>query len=356
MNILYAVIAILFFGLVVSVHELGHFAAAKACGVRVEEFAVGMGPAILKKQKGETLYSLRILPFGGYCAMSGEDGASEDPRAFINQAPWKRLIVLVAGSLMNLLLGYLLVWVFFIGAKAFTAPVIFSFMDGCPYEATETEEGFRVGDRILSIDGKNVYMLSDVSEFLASGGPDYDIAVKRDGKKVRLSQYHMVPQEYEGQEGKLFGFNFGYEEATFPVKLRHSFEMTAEFGRWVWMGIRQIFAGEVKSSDLAGPVGIVSQMVETGEQAENVSEGLFSLVYMGAFIAVNLAMMNMLPIPALDGGRVFFLLVTWLIEKITGKKVDPKYEGAIHAAGMILLLALMALIMFGDIKRIITGG
>ena len=356
MTILYVLIAVLFFGILVIVHELGHFAAAKACNIRVEEFSVGMGPAIFKKQKGETLYAVRAVPFGGYCAMTGEDGESDDPRAFGNQSPWKRLLVLCAGSFMNFVMGYLLVWVFFIGAKAFAAPIIESFMDGCPYIASENAPGFAVGDRILSIDGHRIYMYSDVSDFLAKGNGDFNIVLKRGNEKVRLENYHMVPVEYEGQEKKMYGFNFGYEEATFKTKLRHSWDMTMEFGRWVWMGLDSLFSGEANVSDLSGPVGIVDLMAETGEQAESVSDALFSMVYLGAFIAVNLAMMNMLPIPALDGGRVFLLIVSCVIEKITGRKLDPKYEGYIHGAGMVLLLALMAFIMFNDIVRIITGG
>ena len=355
MTIVYLIIAILFFGILVIIHELGHFSVAKACNVRVEEFSVGMGPAVFQREKGETKYSIRAIPFGGFCAMTGEDGESEDPRAFVNQAPWKRILILCAGSFMNLVLGYLLVWVFFIGAKAFTAPIIESFMDGCPYEATETTDGLKVGDRILSINGHRIYMYSDVSDFLSEGNGVYDITVERDGKKIRLEDFEMVRLEYEGQENKMFGFTFGYEEATFPVKVRHSFGMTAEYGRWVWMGLHSLFSGEASVDDLSGPVGIVDMMAETGEQAESVSDAIFSLIYIGAFIAVNLAIMNMLPIPGLDGGRLFLLIVTWIIEKITGHKLDPKYEAYINGAGMLLLLALMAFIMFNDVVRIFKG-
>ena len=351
MSILYIVIGILIFGLLVAVHELGHFAVAKACGVKVNEFAVGMGPAIVKKQKGETLYSLRCIPFGGFCAMEGEDEETDDPRAFTRQKPWKRLLILAAGSAMNFLMGYLIVLILFSGAGGFRAPVIESFMEGCPYESAE---GLQPGDRFLRIDGKRVWQYYDVGELLAGGGEEHDIVVRRGGRRVKLEDYRMVPVEYEGQERKMYGFYFGIDEPTIGNKLRYSGATTMEFARMVWDALGQLVGGKVSVNDLSGPVGIVDMMAETGEQAESVSAGLYDIFYLGAFIAVNLAVMNMLPIPALDGGRIFFLLVTALIEAVSRKKLDPKYEGYVHAAGMILLLALMAYVLFHDIFRIVT--
>ena len=351
MSVLFIVIAILLFGVLVVIHELGHFAMAKAFGVRVDEFAVGMGPAIVKKQRGDTTYSLRCVPFGGYCAMSGEDEKSDDPRAFTNQAPWKRAIILCAGSFMNFLLGFAIVLSLYASAAAFRAPVLVDFMDGCPYES---EQGLHQNDRIWSIDGHRIYQYYDVSDFLAQGDGVYDIVVKRDGKKVELKDFAMTPTEYEGYEQKMYGFYFGYDEATPLVKVRAAWETCMEFGRWVWKGLSELVGGNVSMQDMAGPVGIVDMMAETGEQAATTADGIYDILYFGAFIAVNLAMMNMLPIPALDGGRVFLLLVTWVIETVSKKKLDPKYEGYIHAAGMVLLLALMAFVMLNDIIRIVT--
>ena len=352
MSILYIAVGILIFGLLIAVRELGHFAAAKTCGVKVTEFAVGMGPAIVKKQKGETLYSLRCIPFGGYCAMEGEDGESEDPRAFSAQKGWKRLIILAAGSLMNFVTGLVIVLILFSNAGGFRAPVIEGFMKGCPYESAE---GLQRGDRFLRIDGKRVWQYYDVSELLArSGTEEHDIVVLREGRRVKLDDFHFVPVEYEGQENKMYGFYFGTDPATGLNKLRYAWGTTMEFVRMVRDALGQLFGGKVSVNDLSGPVGIVDMMAETGENSESVSDALYNIFYLGAFIAVNLAVMNMLPIPALDGGRVFLLLVTALIEAITRKKLDPKYEGYIHAAGMILLLALMAYVMFHDIIRIVT--
>ena len=222
-------------------------------------------------------------------------------------------------------------------------------MEGCPYEGAD---GLQVGDRFVKVDGHRIYQYYDVGDFLRQGDGTYDLVLRRDGKKVVLKDYEMTPRLYEGQERELFGFNFGYEEATFPVKVRYSWDTAMEFGRMVWMGLGQLVHGEVGLRDMSGPVGIVDLMAETGESAESTSDAVFNILYLGAFIAVNLAIMNMLPIPALDGGRVFLLLVTLVIETVTRRKLNPKYEAWIHAGGMALLLTLMAVIMFNDIVKL----
>ena len=352
MTILYVILAIVLFGVLIAVHELGHFAAAKACGVKVEEFAIGMGPVLWKKQGGETQYSLRLVPIGGFCAMAGEDESSEDPRAFTNQAAWKRAIILAAGAFMNFLLGLIIVLLLYANAGAFRAPVLAGFMDGCPYESAA---GLQTGDKFYRIDGHRIYMQYNVADFLSRGDGVHDLVIVRDGKKLALNDFTLVPLEYEGYDTKMYGFYFGYEEATFGKKIEYSWNTAMEFGRMVWMGLGQLVSGEVGVKDLSGPVGIVDLMAETGEQAESASDALYNILYLGAFIAVNLAVMNLLPIPALDGGRIFLLLVTWGIESVTKKKLNPKYEGYIHGAGMVLLLGLMAFVMLNDIIKIIMG-
>ncbi len=352
MSILYVAVGILLFGLMIAVHEFGHFAVAKACKVRVDEFSIGMGPAIFKKQKGETLYSLRCIPMGGYCAMAGEDESSDDPAAFTSKKPWQRMLILAAGSFMNFVMGLVIVIILYSGASAFKAPVVAGFMEGCPYEGVNA---LQAGDRIHSIDGKRVYQYYNVSEFIANGDGEYDIVVVRNGKKVALDDFKLIPLEYEGQQNKMYGFSLGLDEANFVNTMRHSWNTTMEFGRMVWMGLSQLFSGDVGVQDMSGPVGIVDLMAETGKQAESTRAGLSRIFYLGAFIAVNLALMNMLPIPALDGGRIFFLALTWIIESITRKKLDPKYEGYIHGAGMLLLLGLMGYVMLNDIFKIVSG-
>ena len=351
---MYIIIAIIIFGILIAIHEFGHFMAAKLCGVKVEEFAIGMGPALFKKQKGETVYALRILPIGGFCAMAGEDEESDDPRAFTNQGFWKKFVILCAGSFMNLVLGIVLILIMYAGAQAFVTPTIDHFMDGCPYEGAEA---MQAGDTFYSIDGQRIYLVSDVSSFLMRGDGVYDIVMLRDGEKVELKDFALTTNTYAeyANEGPKYGFVFGYTEATFGTKLEYTWNTTLEFSRLVWLGLGDLINGKVGLKDMSGPVGIVDMMNEVGQQAESAKAAADNLLYISAFIAVNLAIMNMLPIPALDGGRVFLMIVTVIIEAVSRKKLDPKYEGYIHLGGMVLLLGLMALVMYNDIAKLITG-
>ena len=351
---MYIIIAIIIFGILIAIHEFGHFMAAKLCGVKVEEFAIGMGPALFKKQKGETVYALRILPIGGFCAMAGEDEESDDPRAFTNQGFWKKFVILCAGSFMNLVLGIVLILIMYAGAQAFVTPTIDHFMDGCPYEGAEA---MQAGDTFYSIDGQRIYLVSDVSSFLMRGDGVYDIVMLRDGEKVELKDFALTTKTYAeyANEGPKYGFVFGYTEATFGTKLEYTWNTTLEFSRLVWLGLGDLINGKVGLKDMSGPVGIVDMMNEVGQQAESAKAAADNLLYISAFIAVNLAIMNMLPIPALDGGRVFLMIVTVIIEAVSRKKLDPKYEGYIHLGGMVVLLGLMALVMYNDIAKLITG-
>ena len=351
---MYIIIAIIIFGILIAIHEFGHFTAAKLCGVKVEEFAIGMGPALFKKQKGETVYALRILPIGGFCAMAGEDEESDDPRAFTNQGFWKKFVILCAGSFMNLVLGIVLILIMYAGAQAFVTPTIDHFMDGCPYEGTEA---MQAGDTFYSIDGQRIYLVSDVSSFLMRGDGVYDIVMLRDGEKVELKDFALTTKTYAeyANDGPKYGFIFGYTEATFGTKLEYTWNTTLEFSRLVWLGLGDLINGKVGLKDMSGPVGIVDMMNEVGQQAESTKAAADNLLYISAFIAVNLAIMNMLPIPALDGGRGFLMIVTVIIEAVSHKKLDPKYEGYIHLGGMVLLLGLMALVMYNDITKLITG-
>jgi Predicted membrane-associated Zn-dependent proteases 1 len=354
---LYILVAILVFGVLIAVHELGHFLAARACGVQVLEFAIGMGPAIAQKTtKRGTKVSWRCLPFGGYCAMEGEDSDSGDPRAFTNSAPWKRLVILVAGAAMNFLLGFLLIVVFFSQLPSFTTPTITNFMDNCPYESTS---GLQQGDVFWKIDGHRIYTSSDVSLYLARNTSDYkDIVVLRDGQKVALNRFYMVQRDYvdeeTGETVQKYGFYFGVKESGFGAQMKYSWYCSLDFVREVWMGLSDLFTGAVSIKQMTGPVGIVDIIAQVGNQSPSVFDALLNIAYLTAFIAINLAVVNLLPLPALDGGRVFFLLVTWVVERVIRQKVNPKYEGYINTAGLLLLMALMVYVMYNDIARIIT--
>lgn len=351
---MYIALAIIIFGILIASHELGHFLAAKAAGVRVLEFSMGMGPVLLKKQGKETLYSLRALPVGGFCAMEGEDEKSDDPRAFGNQSIIRRLIILVAGAATNFILGFVLILIIFTSMQGFTVPTISGFMDGFPYEG---EQGFLEGDTIYKINGERIYFSSNVGTFMARrNGETADIVLIRDGEKVYLDDFYIVPHEYEqnGEKVTKYGMYFGYSDSGAGAKLKYSWYCALDFARMARMGLVDIITGVVGFEDLSGPVGIVSIINDVGQESATFPEALSNIAYLWAFISINLAVVNLLPIPALDGGRILFLVVTWAAEKIAKRKINPKYEGYIHAAGLVLLLGFMVFVMFNDIVRIIS--
>lgn len=351
---LYIIVGILFFGVLIAVHEGGHFLAAKSLDVQVNEFSIGMGPGIFKKQKGETLYSLRILPFGGYCAMEGEDEENGNPRAFSAKALWKKLIILVAGPAANLLAGFLILVVLFSTVPAYNVPVISDFLEGFPCAG---EEGLMPGDRILSVNGKRVAVYADVSMRLSAAGEGpKDIVVRRNGEKVLLKDLPLNPREYDynGKTTTMYGLIFSKEEATFAGALRESLATCDYFSRSVWQGLAMMAGGQVGLQDMSGPVGIVTYLGEAGSQSADMAAGLRNVCYIVALIAVNLAIMNLLPIPALDGGRVFLLLVGAVYRLFTRRELNPKYEAYLNAGGLVLLLMLMAVITFSDILKLVN--
>jgi len=348
----YIVLAILLFGVLVFVHELGHFITAKLSGVQVNEFSLFMGPALIKKQKGETLYALRCIPIGGYCAMEGEDGDSDNPRAFGNAKLWKRLIILVAGSFMNFVAGVLIA-VLFVSIRFDVLPgtTFGTFAEGCPYES---ESAFQVGDTIYSIDGERVYIGGDISMLLARSSTQvYDVVVIRDGKKVELKDLELKTRDYNGEER--YGFTFPVREKTVGSVLAYSWNQCRDFARLVRLGLQDLITGKAGLNEMSGPVGIVSVVTQAGKESATVGIGVLNVLYFFSFIAINLAVMNLLPIPALDGGRVVCLLLTALVEKIIRRKLNPKYEAYLHGAGMVILLLFMAFITFKDIFKLFGG-
>ena len=342
--------AILLFSFLIFIHEFGHFAAAKLSGVQVNEFAMFMGPALWKKQIGETLYSIRLIPIGGFCAMEGEDEDTDNPRSFQKAAWWKRLVILVAGAAMNFLAGVLLMFVVYMPAQAVVEPVITSFE---AFATVDGEQGLQVGDRILEVDGEKIYVQSDFSLILSLNPGDYhDLVVERGGRKVAIPDLHMEKHPVireDGTQQMLFGMNFTLQELTFGGKVRYAWYQCLDTVRMVRLSLQMLITGKAGLSDMSGPVGIVQQMSTVAEASDTVLDALLNMLYFGAFIAINLAVMNLLPIPALDGGRIVGVLVTTAVEAVTRKKLNPKYEGYLHAAGMIFLLGLMAVVMFKDI-------
>ena len=352
MKIVYILIAILAFGVLIADHELGHFLMARLCGVKVNEFSIGMGPALLKKQAKETLYSLRLVPIGGYCAMEGEDEETGDPRAFSVQRRLKKFAILVAGAFNNFLLGFVIILLLVLLVyNSFAVPVIAGFADGFPRNG---EAGLMVGDTIYSINGYRLYYSQDIST--AVGLDDdgvMDVVVIRDGRKVTLPRYRLEAREYDGVTR--LGIDLTLVKATLGEKLKYSCYTCYNFVRMIRISLHMLLTGAVGLRDMSGPVGIVSTISQVATESESVGEGLLNVLYLVAFIAVNLSVMNLLPIPALDGGRIFFLVITWVIEKIIRRRCNPRVEGYVHYVGMILLLGLMAVIMISDVVKIFHG-
>jgi regulator of sigma E protease len=306
-----------------------------------------MGPAIFKKQVGDTLYALRCIPIGGYCAMDGEDADTDDPHSFQKAAWWKRLIILVAGSAMNLVAGFLILTIVFAPAKQFVVPIIESAEEGC---TVIREDGLHVGDEIIKLDGEKIYVQSDFSMLLQLNPSQvHDITVKRGSEVITFENYLMETHLFPGEDTECYGFSFSVVDANFANKIKFTWGSGVDVVRNIRLSLQMIFSGRAGLKDMTGPVGIVQMMSDTAANSPPTMDAFLNMMYFGGFIAINLAVMNMLPVPALDGGRVLGLLSTSAIEGITRKKLNPKYEGYIHGVGMVLLLALMALIFLKDI-------
>ncbi len=338
------VYAILVFGLLVIVHELGHFLAAKAVGIKVNRFSVGLGPRLWGFSVGETDFAICALPFGGACIMEGEDENSQEPRAFGNKPIWARAIVTVAGSFMNFLLGLVVLSILVAPSTAISQPVV----TGFPAELGQTNEGILVGDRIYSIDGERVYTASNISYLLSRKAEDHVIVVIRDGKKVKFSA-DLIPKAYGDSQTLRYGLDLAVEEATFGNKVDYVWNLTRDYVRLIRLSIMDLVTGRAGAEDLSGPVGITATLSQAASAKEY--RMLWTLI---AFIAINLAVMNLLPLPALDGGRLLFLAVETFCVVFHIKKLNPKYESYVHAAGLILFLGLMIFVTYNDIVRLIA--
>ena len=338
MTIAFLILAILGFGFLIVVHEFGHFFAAKAAGVRVVEFWIGMGPALLKHKIGETEFKLCALPFGGACVMDGEDSEDERPGTLAGASIGWRALILAAGALMNFLIGFLIVLILVMPGDTVVNTSIDSFEDGFPAKG---ENMLMENDRIVKIDGFRILLSSDISTALSRGDGSYEIVVERDGEKLTLENVEIPVAEYNGVQR--YGLNFQVVPAGFFQKIQNAAYRSFDFARMVWISLGDMISGKVHLDQMAGPVGVTGILVQT---AQNSLESFFLLI---AFISINLGVMNLLPLPALDGGRLLFVL----IELIAGRPVPRKFEGYIHVGGMAVLMLFMLYITFQDVLRLV---
>jgi regulator of sigma E protease len=345
-GILYLLVALLVFGLIIFVHELGHFLVARATGIRVLEFAMGFGPKIIGWRRKETDYSLRLLPLGGYCKFEGEDESSGDPRAFTNAPVWKRLLSIFAGPAMNFVLAYLTLAIFFLVIGfVVTSPVIQIVTPGM----TAEDAGLMAGDLITAVDGQPIENSEAgavrMSELIGAGRPEDPVTLTVD-RGGQILEFTVAPQLAE--EGR---YRIGIELVSVVSRsLGGSFTMA---GTRIY-DITQLMVNSLKNlifrgegfQDTMGPVGIVSLMTR------EISRDFVTVIDLIVLISLNVGIINLLPLPALDGGRMVFLL----IEAVRRKPIKPEYEGWVHAAGFFVLIGLILVFTYRDIVRLVTGG
>lgn len=313
----------------ITIHELGHFIGAKLLGIKVNEFSIGMGPAIFKNQSGETLYSLRLLPIGGYVMMEGEEESSDDPRAYENSAAWKRFLTIFAGPFMNFLFAFI---VFFAISAIQGTPT--TIIGDVQISSPAADAGILAGDQIIEINGNNVDEFSDVSKYINEDSDNYIIKVSRDGLEEEIS----ITPEIENDGSKKIGV-YPKLEKNITKSLTYGVSNTFQMTKMVWDSLMGLFTGLFGINDLSGPVGIISQV------GEFVKMGFVVYLNLAALISINLGLFNLLPIPALDGSKLLFIL----FEMIFRKPVNKKFEQRITIAGFAVLLGLMIFVTIKDI-------
>ena len=373
-----ALVTIVIFLVMISLHEFGHFFVAKLCGITVLEYAIGMGPAILKKQRGETLYSVRILPIGGYCKMEGEDGESDEPGAFCNQKIWKRFLVVVAGAVLNVILGFAIFVIIAVSTAPFASNVISS-LDERSYMY---EAGVMPGDKIIEINGRKISFYRDIELYKSeiTSSDTVVMKVKRDGVKLefefplsklsgirtygadgyteetymngvsetktyKYSEDAVIDESIIGKtetiDSLMLGFSPKIEELSFISAVKEAYFNTKFVVRLVYKALFDLVSGKAGIEQVSGPVGIVDAI----NTAVNSDYSVLSVLSLAALLTINLGVFNLLPLPALDGGRIFFMI----IELIRRKPIPAEKEGLVHAIGLLLLLAFALVISAKDI-------
>lgn len=362
------IISFLIFGAVVLIHEFGHYITAVKSGILVEEFAIGMGPVLLKKEKGDTLYTIRALPIGGFCKMLGEDEDIQSERAFNSKSVWARILVISGGVIMNTLLAF----VIFFGFNAYfgyAEPVVYEVLEGYPADTA----GLKKGDEIYSVDGYKIGTQSELllrlndaanSDIKNGEEPVIDLVYKSNGekkstelklmkdatnsryimgfnmdRKIGLLSNEEVPEEYD------------YEKSTILETTEVSVKDIGYVVESTIYGLSKLFTTSDALEQVAGPVGIVSAIgtaYDTSVETSGVGTAWLNMLYIMGLISANLAVFNFLPFPALDGGRLVFLIY----EAITGRQVPPEKEGAIHFAGFVVLLVFALVVTFSDIHKL----
>lgn len=339
------VIALLVFSVIILFHEFGHFLLAKLNKITVVEFSLGMGPRLLSFEAGGTRYSWKLLPFGGSCMMLGEDGEEEEEGSFGSKSVWARMSVIAAGPIFNFLLAFIMA-LFIVGNLGYDVPVLLNVTEGMP----AADAGLQAGDRIVKMNGKRIHLYREVQNYsMFHQGETVIFQYERDGE---LHEATVTPELTNGSYKYGIGGNINYRQKT---NVLETLEYSAyEVYYWIDTTVSSLgllFKGGVQLDDMSGPVGVVDAIGTTYQESRD--EGAFyvwmNLLNIVILLSANLGVMNLLPIPALDGGRLIFLIV----EAIRRRRVEPELEAKIHFAGLMLLMLLMVVVMFNDVKKLI---
>lgn len=340
------VVAILLFSFIIIFHELGHFVLAKKNGIRVNEFSLGLGPTLIGKRIGETFFCIKLLPFGGACMMGEDDTENLSPDSFNSKSVWARISVIAGGPVFNLILAWILC-VILIGMTGYTPTAVSQVLEG----SSAQEQGILPGDELKEINGRNLYMWDDLQLYILthSSSEPYEVVYERDGKEYTTQLETRVLEEGQNpllgispDESRRPGIFGTMEYAIYKVKYWIHYTVDS---------LRMLVTGRVGIKDLSGPVGIVNVVNDTYQTA--APQGAFvlflSMLNFGIFLTANLGVLNLLPLPALDGGRLVFLFV----EAVRRKRIPPEKEGMVHFAGFALLMVLMVIVMYNDIVRLL---
>ncbi len=341
------VVAVLILGIVVIIHELGHFLVAKTNGITVVEFSVGMGPRLASFVRGGTRYSLKLLPFGGSCLMLGEDETVEDEGAFHKKGIWARFSTLFAGAFFNFILAFVLALII-LGDVGVDKPYLSVVNEGSPAAAA----GLQKGDLITELDGAKIHMSREIMYhfyFYPMSDQPVKVTVLRDGEK---KSFTITPEYVEDQSGYLMGFSYNaFREKVSPLEvIKYSFyELKHNIVNTI-KSVGHLILGKISVKEVSGPVGIVNVVGDIVDESESygIHTTLLSLAQFMILLSANLGVMNLLPLPALDGGRLVFIL----LEAIRRKPVPKEKEAVVHMVGMALLMLLMVFVMFNDIRNL----
>lgn len=339
-------ITVIVFGVLIFVHELGHFLAARIFGVKVNEFAIGMGPKLFsfRGKKSGTLYSLRLLPIGGYNSMEGENEESESEGAFCSKPVWQRMIIIVSGALMNILLGFIIMSIIVVTTKNYASNVVDVFVKSEGMTEYPTEYGgLRSGDKIIKINGDRVHIADEVSYAIFNeGGKPVNVTVIRDGKKQVIENVQFPTATSGDVVYGMRNFYFKVEPKNFVNTVKHTFYGSINSIVQIFDSIKGIMSGRYGLKEVSGPIGVGEAL---GEAA---GMGITTLLTLTVLLAMNLGVFNLLPIPALDGGRLVFLI----IEAIRRKPIPRDVEAGINGVGMLVLLGLVVVVAFKDVFMI----